>query len=114
MSDILIKGMDMPKDIEPGLAIEFADGIDGKRYARLYHYQHGGLTEWREAVSIPSQTKADRIRAMTDEELAEFIGGDPMHDICPSDCFEDPDRPCKVCVLKWLKQEVRHDKQGSI
>lgn len=53
MSDILIRGMDMPKDIEPGLTIEFADGIDGKRYARLYHYQHGGLTEWCEAVSIP-------------------------------------------------------------
>lgn len=51
---ILIKGMDMPKDIEPGLVIEFADGIDGKRYARLWHYRHGGLTEWLEAVSIPS------------------------------------------------------------
>ena len=50
---ILIKGMEMPKDIEPGLVIEFADGIDGKRYARLYHYQHGGLTEWLEAISIP-------------------------------------------------------------
>ena len=53
MSDILIKGIDMPKNIEPGLVIEFADGIDGKRYARLYHYQHGGLTEWLEAVSVP-------------------------------------------------------------
>ena len=58
---------------------------------------------YRIAAGKPSN--ADRIRAMTDEELAEFIGGDPMHDICPSDCFEDPDRPCKVCVLKWLKQE---------
>lgn len=53
MSDILIRGMEMPKDIEPGLVIEFADGIDGKRYARLYHYQHGGLTEWLEAVPVP-------------------------------------------------------------
>ena len=51
MSDILIRGMEMPKDIEPGLVIEFADGIDGKRYARLWHYRHGGLTEWLEAVS---------------------------------------------------------------
>ena len=63
--------------------------------------------EWRKwnAMHTKPITNADRIRAMTDEELAEFIGGDPMHDICPSDCFEDPDRPCKVCVLKWLKQE---------
>ena len=50
---ILIEGMEMPKYIEPGLVIEFADGIDGKRYARLYHYQHGGLTEWLEAVPVP-------------------------------------------------------------
>ena len=50
---VLIKGMKMPKDIEPGLVIEFADGIDGKRYARLYHYRHGGLTEWLEAVPVP-------------------------------------------------------------
>ena len=53
MSDILIRGMEMPKDIEPGLCIEFADGIDGKRYARLWHYRHGGLTEWLEAVPVP-------------------------------------------------------------
>ena len=51
MSDILIRGMEMPKDIEPGLVIEFADGINGKRYARLWHYRHGGLTEWLEAIS---------------------------------------------------------------
>ena len=49
----LIKGMEMPRDIEPELVIEFADGIDGKRYARLYHYRHGGLTEWLEAVQVP-------------------------------------------------------------
>lgn len=53
MSDILIHGMEMPKDIEPGLVIEFADGIDGKRYARLWHYRHGGLTEWLEAIPVP-------------------------------------------------------------
>ena len=50
---ILIKGMEMPKKIEPGLVIEFADGIDGTRYARLHHYQYGGLTGWFEAVPVP-------------------------------------------------------------
>lgn len=49
-------------------------------------------------------TNADRIRAMTDEELAEFIGDDAMHDICPNNCQDDLDRPCKVCALEWLKQ----------
>lgn len=62
---VLIKGMKMPKDIEPGLVIEFADGIDGKRYARLYHYRHGGLTEWLEAVPVPPHGRcidADALR----------------------------------------------------
>ena len=52
-------------------------------------------------------TNADRIRAMTDEKLAEFIGCDPMHDICPNNCHDDLYRPCKVCVLDWLKQWVK-------
>jgi hypothetical protein len=51
-------------------------------------------------------TKADCIRSMTDEDLAEFIGHDPMHDICPNNCDDDLDRPCKVCALDWLRQEA--------
>lgn len=51
-------------------------------------------------------TNADYIRAMSDEELAEFIGCDPMYNICPNDCQNDSDRPCKVCALDWLKQEM--------
>lgn len=61
----------------------------------------------REHFNQKPITNADRIRSMTDEELAEFIGDDLMYNICPSDCFEDPDRPCKVCALAWLKQEVK-------
>lgn len=64
MSDLLIRGMEMPKDIEPGLVIEFADGIDGKRYARLYHYQHGGLTEWLEAAPVPEHGRLGDLDAL--------------------------------------------------
>lgn len=31
---------------------------------------------------------------------------DPMHDICPSNCYDDIDRPCKSCALDWLKEEA--------
>ena len=44
-------------------------------------------------------TNADRIRAMSDEELAEFLScyGCP----CPDrDCHAS----CKDCVVQWLKQ----------
>ena len=66
---VLIKGMEMPQKIEPGLVIEFANGINGERYARLYHYRHGGLTEWLEAVSVPPHGDlVDR-----DEMFVEFV-----------------------------------------
>lgn len=44
-------------------------------------------------------TNADRIRAMSDGELAEFISncGCPDHGL---DCTDS----CAVCVMKWLKQ----------
>jgi hypothetical protein len=50
---IYIKGMEMPQKIEQGLVVKFAVGIDGKRYARLYHYLYGSLTDWLEAVPVP-------------------------------------------------------------
>lgn len=49
-------------------------------------------------------SNADKLRAMSDEELAEFIWN-AMDDICPNNCHEDPERPCEVCILDWLKQE---------
>ena len=58
------------------------------------------------------QTNADRIRAMTDEELAvviawPYLASPPWcseHTTCPY-ISEDP-TPCDKCALDWLKQEV--------
>lgn len=51
------------------------------------------------------QTNADRIRSMSDEELAVFIdhvsGCPPRHE----DCIESGD--CEACWLDWLKQEAK-------
>ena len=50
-------------------------------------------------------SNADRIRAMTDEELAEFLN-DVAGDYCSpliGKCLADN---CKDCLMKWLKQEV--------
>lgn len=59
-------------------------------------------------------TNADRIRAMSDEELAEFIqksgyGSCPNVPQCPQ--YESGDKPytedgCRKCWLDWLKQEA--------
>lgn len=48
-------------------------------------------------------TNADRIRAMTDEEMAEFIenpNGKPWYR-----CGECKWESCKECCLDWLRQE---------
>ena len=54
------------------------------------------------------QTNADRIRAMTDEELASFIdhisGCPPKREDC--DCIESED-DCEACWLDWLRQEAK-------
>ena len=48
-------------------------------------------------------TNADRIRAMTDEELAETLSSFR----CPQKwCFPKDGKNCKSCWLDWLKQEA--------
>ena len=52
-------------------------------------------------------TNADRLRAMSDEELAEWLpfkmGACNMSEKCGNDYT------CDVCWLDWLKQEVASD-----
>lgn len=50
---IYIPNMEMPKEIEPAIVIDFCEDLDGKRYARFYHYRYGGLTDWHEILEVP-------------------------------------------------------------
>lgn len=52
-------------------------------------------------------TNADRIRAMTDEELAELMmfSCECFCTAEKSGCMEN-DRTCKQAWLEWFKQEV--------
>ena len=50
------------------------------------------------------QTNADRIRSMTDEELAEVLFGSCIEHMGVEECSH-PEKPCKSCVLDWLKAE---------
>jgi hypothetical protein len=57
-------------------------------------------------------TNADRIRAMTDDQIAEMLSNSP----CPvsehgcNNCYTFKSN-CKQCWLYWLKQEVEHDER---
>lgn len=57
----------------------------------------------REFDECKPQTNADRIRAMSDEELAKFLYTDPM---CEGQryCSE---YGCEDCILDWLRQPVK-------
>lgn len=53
-------------------------------------------------------TNADRIRAMTDEDLSRFIDSlfEGVHG-CPGDHWDKctyPDRTCRDCWLDWLRE----------
>ena len=63
-----------------------------------------GVCEMETETAKRKMTNADRIRAMTDEELSETIK-------CPYPGLEclhvnDDNYPCSKCKLDWLKQEV--------
>lgn len=57
------------------------------------------------------RTNADRIRAMSDEELfvaiqKTYIGNSPW---CDHHCKLDDDCSCSACLKEWLKQPVEVD-----
>lgn len=66
------------------------------------------------------RTNADRIRAMTDEEIAEWVCENgaiktPCDIICGGDCNavatlkKSGDAACKEIVMKWLQQPAEED-----
>ena len=60
------------------------------------------------------RTKGDKIRAMTDEELADFLYATwKQQDAFSKDvCERCPNTSCQPkCWLNWLKQEIEDGKQ---
>lgn len=65
---------------------------------------------------LKKQTNADRIRAMTDEELAELITSGELSAICPfckyygtKNCYMENEGAHKNCsrgIIAWLQSEV--------
>lgn len=67
-----------------------------------------GLNVWNPAKGCKYRkekavTNGDKIRAMNDEQLAEFLTADAFCDTTISDCS---DRKCIDCVLQWLRKEA--------
>ena len=62
------------------------------------------MMECMKSMAKKPQTNADRIRSMTDEELAEALFGCCIEHMGVEECFH-PAKACKSCVLDWLKAE---------
>lgn len=63
----------------------------------------------RECEYYRMRTQADRIRSMTNEELADFIKG--LNDVCLAglgavDCSQKKCSNCEEIVLEWLQSPV--------
>lgn len=63
-------------------------------------------------VAEKKMTNADRIRAMSDEELENFINKFNFCDIRTSDeCKMSYCGCCEVCVMDWLKQPAEGENE---
>ena len=88
--------------------------MDKRRELEICNHFDCDLSEFREWLAKKQkqtrQTNADRIRAMSDRELAAWCGRD-----CPKGRFAREDETegvcskfdnCAACWLDWLKEEV--------
>ena len=58
---------------------------------------------------MKKQTRADKIRAMSDEELAKFLQEPFCDKRTHEECTISYCRVCDQCVLDWLKQQSEVD-----
>lgn len=71
------------------------------------------------AAYVPVLTRADKIRAMSDEDLAALISRSSIHDLCDIVCGGDcnaiatfnktSEQRCAEIVLDWLQQPSEED-----
>ena len=92
--------------------------FDGKDCSGCKHLNERGYCEFTGCIipctvraTIPEEkplTNADRIRSMTDEELAELIADGCCRNIdCPDEFYMKDGLNCYGCWLDWLRQEAQ-------
>ena len=94
-------------DKKPYYEIKYKE-IGSDHYSVGYSsYKLENVLAWRDEcfeIMTSPQTNADRIRSMTDEELAEVLFGSCIEHMGVEECSH-PEEACKSCVLDWLKAE---------
>lgn len=87
-----------------------------------YFVEGSECDEFNQKILAPPPTNADRIRAMTDEELAEKISRSSILELCDIVCDGDckavatfnktSQQRCAEIVLNWLRQPAEENKNG--
>lgn len=87
-----------------------ADQIEGieRGMSRTVYYDWQGNEVEMKADPVPV-TNADRIRGMSDEELAEFMEDAQTWGGCPNHGARDCTSDCGSCWAVWLKSPVEVD-----
>lgn len=91
----------------------YYERVEGEMVGRCRYYSKDGILSWctEGAYDCEHETpsNADRIRAMTDEELAEYIHAVSLgwQDWCDYHCENKGDDGCDNCILALLKQPVK-------
>lgn len=96
--------------------------VEGKRlgpaaFGEMRYYRHyvkiiNRLAELEDRFCNEPQTHADRIRSMTDEQLAAYLGNASL---CVTIQGEDGGEwcsqynSCNECIRDWLRQEVHNE-----
>lgn len=92
--------------------VEQLSGMSDEDLLRIRGFGNWCLREVRHKVPTPAMTNVDRIRAMSDEELAAYWASN-CDGFCRNrpECSEAldkdgviPDEWCVACALAWLRQ----------
>ena len=78
---------------------------DSCRYQNDFEFHACHICHMEKDMYKPKKTNADRIRAMSDKELGEWVAKSFIH--CPH--YGEYDYPCDSCAecwTEWLKQEA--------
>ena len=83
---------------------DIRDGKGLKPITSTYCTCQKGMTN----IIAHPETNADRIRSMTDEELAEWMAKycERKTVFCPNFGAHDCQESCEQCLLGWLRTEV--------
>lgn len=95
-------------DKKPYYEIKYKE-IGANHYSVGYSsYKLENVLAWRDEcfeVAEKPQTNADRIRSMTDEELAVNMMCPNENGLAEIDCDKNDNCNCYECLLKWLRAE---------